>query len=97
MEDIKFYGIAPSNDKKHKYTALFKIDNKYKTIDFGAYGYSDFTLHKSIPRRDNYIKRHRFNEDWTNPMKKGTLSRYILWNKPDLDESIKDYENRFFK
>jgi hypothetical protein len=95
----KFYGIAPSNDKKHKYTALFKDleTDKFKTVDFGAYGYSDYTLHKNPKEKNNYINRHKVRENWNNPIAKGTLSRYILWNLPDLDDSIKDYENRFFK
>ena len=56
---------------------------------------SDFTKHKDEERKKNYIQRHEVNEDWTNPYKAGTLSRYILWNKPSLEDSIKDYKKRF--
>jgi hypothetical protein len=28
-------------------------------------------------------------------MKPGTLALYILWNKPTLQESIKDYKKKF--
>ena len=68
-----------------------------KKIHFGASGYSDFTIHKNDARKYNYINRHSVSEDWT---KKGIntagfFSRWILWNKPSLEESIKDTERRF--
>lgn len=68
-----------------------------KSIDFGADGYSDFTLHKDPSRQKNYISRHESRENWT---KTGTdtagfWSRWILWNLPDFNQSIKDTEKRF--
>jgi hypothetical protein len=35
------------------------------------------------------------NEDWTDPTRAGTLSRFILWNKPTLRSSIRSYRRRF--
>lgn len=82
--------IKPSTRKGKKYMAIFPD----KIIHFGATGYEDYTIHKDKKRKDRYIKRHS-NEDWTDPKKAGTLSRYILWNKPTLDASIRDYKMRF--
>jgi len=42
-----------------------------------------------------YLRRHRKNEDWEDPRTPGALSRWILWNKPTLEESIKAYIKRF--
>jgi hypothetical protein len=56
---------------------------------------SDFTLHKNIYRKQNYIDRHCKNEYWNNPITAGALSRWILWNKTSLSESIEDYKERF--
>lgn len=67
-----------------------------KGVFFGQRGASDFTKHRDPAKKAAYIKRHRKNEDWKNPMARGTLSRYILWNKPTLEESIRDYKKRFF-
>ena len=39
------------------------IDGK-KTIHFGVAGYSDYTKHKDPDRKDNYISRHKKNENW---------------------------------
>lgn len=84
--------IKPSNKKGKKFMAIF--DDK-KTIHFGASGMSDFTKHKDPKRKERYLKRHKANENWNNPKTAGALSRWILWNKPSLQASIKDYKTRF--
>jgi hypothetical protein len=91
------------NDKKY----MIKHDNK--TTHFGGdpSKYRDFTLmnNKSsqfyLPNKEdrekvktNYRKRHR-NDNLTNPYSAGALSYFLLWNKPSLSASIKDYEKKF--
>lgn len=68
-----------------------------KNVDFGASGYSDYTLHKDPSRQSNYLSRHEARENWTKSGidTAGFWSRWLLWNLPDLEESIKDIENRF--
>lgn len=90
--------ITKSTKKGKKLTAVFQEvgnTNKKKTIHFGADGMSDFTIHKDKARKERYLKRHRKRENWEDPMTAGSLSRYILWNKTSLKESIKDYKKRF--
>ena len=70
-------------------------NNKIKTVHFGASGYSDYTINKDPERKQRYINRHKKNEDWNDPMTAGTLALYILWNKPTIKESIKDYKKKF--
>ena len=53
--------ISKSNKKDKKLKAV--IDGK-KTIHFGQAGASDFTKHKDPDRKDNYISRHKKNENW---------------------------------
>lgn len=77
-----------------KSTKKYDITGPF-AISFGAKGYSDYTIHKDSKRKDNYIKRHQVNEDWTDLNKAGTWSKYLLWNKPTLQESIKNMEKRF--
>ena len=66
-----------------------------KTVQFGAKGYSDYTMHKDHDRMVRYVKRHAANEDWTDLTKPGTWSRYILWSKPSLTAAVRDMTNRF--
>lgn len=68
---------------------------KIKTTHFGASGYEDYITHGEMQRKMNYLNRHKEREDWNDYMTAGSLSRWILWNKPTLSESIKDYMNRF--
>ena len=89
---MKLIGIYKSDKKGKKYYALF--DNN-KKVYFGASGYEDYTIHKDLARKEMYIKRHEKNENWNNPMTAGALSRWILWNKQTLSESIADYKQKF--
>ena len=62
---MRLINITVSNDKTHKFTANI-IDNNNKThhIQFGAKGYSDYTIHKDLERKKRYILRHQKNENW---------------------------------
>ena len=77
-------------DKKYK--ALF---TNGKVVHFGARGYEDYTIHKNDERKQLYLIRHKKNENWNNPFTPGALSKWILWNKKTLRDSIADYKKRF--
>ena len=84
--------FMPSTRKNKKYMAIFNND---KVVHVGSTGYSDFTINKDENKKRNYIKRHQVNENFDDPYSPSALSRWILWNKPTLDESIRDYKIRF--
>ena len=83
--------------KNKKYMAIFYDDKReeMKRVHFGAKGMSDYTIHNDEERKERYLNRHRAREDWENPMTAGALSRWVLWNKPSLKASWKDYKKRF--
>jgi hypothetical protein len=88
--------IDVSPNPKKKYVAVFRLHNgRTKTVHFGAKGMSDYTIHKSEKRKQAYLARHSFNEDWNEPTSAGALSRWILWNKTTLSASITDFKRRF--
>ena len=88
--------IKPSTKAEKKYMAIFyENGKKKKTTHFGAAGMSDYTKHKNKTRKRRYMTRHRKRENWNNYMSAGSLSRYILWNKPTLKASIADYKKKF--
>ena len=82
-------------DKKLMAVFLNCETNRLKTVHFGAKGMSDFTIHKDKERKQRYIDRHNKRENWNNPITAGSLSRWILWNKPTIKSSIADYKKRF--
>jgi len=102
--------LVPSTNKVNKYSMIFmnKIAKKIKTIHFGGKNYRDYTLINDknssfyiddAKKRDRvkelYIIRHQKREDWETPDNKGSLSRWILWNKPTIEESLQDYKKKF--
>ena len=87
---VQFYKAI---DGIHKYVAVF--ENPYQEVPFGAEGYSDFIQSRNLEKKKAYLARHRVREDWNNPRTPGALSRWILWNKPTLENSINDYIKRF--
>jgi hypothetical protein len=98
---VKFLRLEPAASK-YKYYAVFENDKgREKKVGFGAQGAMDFIQYskenkdKAQQRKDAYIARHKVNEDWTDPMRAGTLSRYILWSEPTLHASLADYRRRF--
>jgi len=89
--------LNKSTNQNKKYMAIFYNEErkKIKTIHFGASGMSDFTIHKDEERKIRYIARHSANENFNNYMSAGSLSRWILWNKPSLSASYNDYIKKF--
>lgn len=98
---IKLIKVVKATNNKNKYTATFKKDDDVKIVHFGAQGYNDYIKYsKTDPvlaesKKKSYIARHSVLEDWNDPLTAGTLSRFILWNKPTLKESIDDFKKKF--
>ena len=92
-----YVSIGKSTRAGKKMMAVFydTAKKKIKTTHFGAVGYNDYTITGDLQAKMNYIARHKAREDWNDYMTSGSLAYYILWNKPTLTESIKDYMNRF--
>lgn len=94
---LRFMSLTRALDGVHKWkiTIMDIATGEIHRIKFGAKGYQDYTQHKDSARKNAYILRHKSKEDWTNPLRPGTLSRFILWNKPDLHSSLNDYLSKF--
>jgi hypothetical protein len=85
--------LEHSNNPKKRYM-IFYNDKK---IYFGSPSYENYTIHQDDKRKKSYIKRHEAREDWskagiTTP---GFWSRWLLWNKKTIDESIGSIWGRF--
>ena len=91
--------IKKSTNSNKKLMAIFYDDSgkKIKTTHFGASGYTDYIKSGGDDeRKKRYITRHsNGKEDWNNYMTAGALSRWVLWNLPTLQASIKDYKKKF--
>lgn len=69
-------------------------NGKETHTDFGVAGYSDYTIHKNIDRRNRYIFRHKKDLTGKDTTKAGYLSMFILWNKKGFKASVADYRKR---
>ena len=83
--------IQKSTNKNKKFMA----NVNGKLIHFGAAGYEDYLQHNNEKRRERYIKRHEKRENWNDPTTAGFWSRFLLWNKETIDESMRDINKRF--
>jgi len=93
---MKLISIKPSTKPEKKYMATFETDaGRTKTTHFGAAGMSDYTKNKDPERKALYLARHKANENWNDPTSAGALSRYVLWNKTSLRDSISDFKSKF--
>jgi len=85
-----------SDKPEKKMLAVFTLDNgRTKKTYFGQAGAPDYTITKDKEQRKRYITRHRKNENWSNPVSAGALSRYVLWHLPTRSEAKKAYKKRF--
>jgi hypothetical protein len=97
--------IKLSDRPDKRYVAVF-YDNekKVKTTHFGyaitddkgikKYG-STYIDHKNDTLKNNYIARHKVNENWNDYMSAGSLSLHLLWSKKTFRESLAYYKRKF--
>jgi len=91
--------LFPSPRKGKAYRATFtrKKDGSVIHTDFGSADYENYTQHHDDIRKKKFLTRFRsmIERYKDNPQAPTTLSRYILWNKPTIDESLLDYKRKF--
>jgi hypothetical protein len=96
MKGLRLKTVRKSHKKEKKWDAVFEKDGKEKVVPFGQKGYSDYTKHKDKTRKARYLKRHSgMGEHWQKPDTPGALSKWVLWNKPTFQSSLRDFKKRF--
>lgn len=99
------YKISKAKAKGKKLSVkitYYDEDNKQrvKTINIGQQGFRDYPqvyaenteLAESL--KATYLKRNK-NADYTDTLNKYFWSRYLLWNKPTLSESVEFIKTEF--
>lgn len=93
---MKLIRVVKSTRPGKKLDAVFESDTgRTKRVSFGQAGSPDYTLTGDEERKRLYLLRHKAREDWTKPDTPGALARWILWNKPTIEESVRDFRARF--
>jgi hypothetical protein len=81
--------LYPSNIKGKRYTIYIPKGNKNIKIDFGSSEHENYTIHKDAERKRLYQIRHK-NDHINDPYSAGFWSWWVLWNKPSLQESMRE-------
>ena len=94
---MKLLKVTASKDKNKRYSAHFikKDDGKIKVVSFGSPDHDNFTIHKDEKRKRAYLARHKKDLRTNDPTRAGYLSYFLLWNKPTLRQSIRDFKQKF--
>jgi hypothetical protein len=98
MVNIKLIDVIPSTRANKKLMAIFEVNyNTLIKVHFGSKFSKTFIDHNDITKKANYIKRHKAlgTEDYTDVFTPASLSMFLLWNKPTLEESLEDFKERF--
>ena len=71
--------LYPARNSQKKYRICDQKNKKW--VNFGQMGYEDFTKHKNVSRRENYLRRSKnIRGTWKkNKYSPNNLSRNILW------------------
>ena len=100
----KIYYPYPATDNKHKFFIITANGHK---VNFGSAKNKDYTIYcreygKEIAdkKKHAYIARHsKLNEKWgiDGINSAGFFSKWLLWNKPTIEESYQDIQQRFLR
>ena len=96
---MKIHANLIKSPRKNKAYRMVFTNDKHEVIsytDFGSY-MDNFTLHKDVERKQRFLNRfqkliEKYKNDPQAPM---TLSTWVLWHKPTLEASIRDYKKHF--
>lgn len=92
--DVYFLYKSTNKTKKFMVKYINNNTNKINTIQFGASGYTDYTINKNDYIKNLYINRHK-HDKINNPLFAGFWSKNLLWNLKTLKESIIDTERKY--
>lgn len=93
---MKLLRIVKAHNHLKKWRAVFEIDGKEHSTEFGDSSAEDYTQHQDPERRLLYRKRHRKDLETNDPTRAGFLSWWILWgDSTSIQKNISSYKKRF--
>ncbi len=67
-----------------------------KTIKFGSKSSNTYAEGASKEKQQAYLARHRVLENWSS-INPGSLSRFVLWSAPSIEQGVKNFKKKFQK
>ena len=94
MKQTYFLYKSRNPDKKYMIKFINNAPDRINTLHFGSAQYSDYTTTNNEQRKQLYKLRHA--SDNINDLSfSGCWAMNLLWNKKNIQESIKDMERKF--
>lgn len=89
--------LSKSNKSDKRFKVIITDDDKKKTVHFGLKNPKKGTYleHNDDKIKEAWIARHKVRGKFNDIYTPSFWSMWLLWNKPTLEESINDIENRF--
>jgi hypothetical protein len=85
--------IEASDRKGKRFKATYANG---KVVHFGAKDGSTYIDEGDKTKRENYLKRHKVNENWNDPYSAGSLSRWLLWGDfTSLEKNHKAFMKKY--
>ena len=85
--------FKPSTRKDKRFMVQFANG---VVVHFGQKGGQTYIDHGDKLKRSNYLARHGASEDWRDPYKASTLSRFLLWgDNKDFEKNHQAFMKRF--
>ena len=79
-----------------KFTAIFDVNGRKKTVSFGSAGMDDFTKTGDTAQRERYRSRHSKDLRTNDPTRAGFLSYYLLWGPSrSIQKNLSSYKRKF--
>ncbi len=94
---MKLLRVERTPNQSKAFRAIFKLDDdKEKRVTFGTSSNYVLNPDKTKQDRENYLKRHKVRENWSDPLTAGSLSRWILWGESrNLNKNISTFKKKF--
>ena len=90
---MRFVKLVNSERQGKRFVATF--EDPKRTIHFGSEKGSTYIDHHDKIKRENYLKRHEVNENWSK-VNAGSLSAFLLWGKStNLESNLIRYVKHF--
>lgn len=94
---MELLSVTTSKRKDKRLTAKFKVgSNKTESVSFGLKNGKTYVDGRTFAEKEQYLARHKPNENWSDPTTAGSLSRYILWGPhTSLNKNVKAFKSKF--
>ena len=93
---MELLSVTTSNAKNKRLTAKFKVGSKTQSVSFGLKNGKTYVDGRTFAEKEQYLARHKPNENWSDPTTAGSLSRFILWGPhTSLKKNVKAFKRKF--